>query len=127
MDERQYPMEDAPAIPGASFSTPGGVQPVPATAWPGAIDPATEAARYEQAQRRVRQKRNFYRSLMSYISVNLLLFLINLFTSPGQWWFYWPLFGWGIAMLLQAWSVFAPKFDNDWEARQIQAELRKKP
>jgi len=120
VDERQYPTEDAPAIP-------GGVQPAQTTAWPGAVNPATEAARYEQAQRRVRQKRNFYRSLMSYISVNLFLFLINLFTSPGIWWFYWPMFGWGIGMLFQAWSVFAPKFDNDWEARQIQAELRKKP
>ena len=126
VDERQYPMEDAPVVPGGTpSSTPGGVQSAPSTAWPGAVDPAREAARYTQAQRRVRQKRDFYRNLTSYVFVNLLLFLINLFTSPGEWWFYWVLIGWGIGILAQARNVFAPRFDSDWEERQIQAELRK--
>lgn len=118
--ERQYPMDDAPVTPSTAS---GGASPT----WPGNANTAYEAERYEQARKRVRQLRGFYTSLTSFIAVNLLLFLINLFTSPGHWWFFWVALWWGIGLLWQAWSVFAPRFDRDWEERRIQKELRKNP
>jgi len=121
----QYPMEDAPVnLGGTSVSSASG----PASpTWPGAPNAAHEAERYERARKRVKELRSFYASLTSYVSVNSLPFFINLFTSRGHWWFFWPLFGWGIAIILQAWQVFAPRFDRDWEERRIQHELRKTP
>ncbi len=86
----QYPMDDAHVIPGgASISPAGGLA---SPTWPGAPNAAYEAERYERARKRVKELRSFYASLTSYLSVNFVLFLINLFSSPGHWWFYWPLF-----------------------------------
>jgi len=38
--------------------------------------------------------------------VNLLLFLINVFSSRGECWFYWPLVGWGIGVFFHFPKVF---------------------
>ncbi len=37
--------------------------------------------------------------LSVYGGVNLLLFIINMLTSPGAIWFVWPLVGWGLGVL----------------------------
>lgn len=34
-----------------------------------------------------------------YAAVNAGLLLINLMSTPGDLWFYWPLFGWGLGIL----------------------------
>lgn len=39
-----------------------------------------------------------------YCGVNVLLVLINLWTS-GEYWFQWPLLGWGAGLALHAWIV----------------------
>jgi len=39
--------------------------------------------------------------------VNLILVAINLITSPGDLWFYWVTAGWGIALAVQAWTIFS--------------------
>lgn len=39
-----------------------------------------------------------------YCAVNVLLVLINLWTD-GDYWFQWPLFGWGAGLALHAWVV----------------------
>ena len=40
-----------------------------------------------------------------YVAVNALLIVINLVTTPGKYWFYWPLFGWGIGVAGHAFGV----------------------
>jgi hypothetical protein len=37
-----------------------------------------------------------------YFAVNAFLFAINYLTTPGQWWVLFPVFAWGIGMLLHA-------------------------
>lgn len=37
--------------------------------------------------------------LIVYLAVNALLFVIDMLTSPGEYWFQWPLVGWGIGIL----------------------------
>jgi len=78
--------------------------------------------KYQRAKKRVREMRGFYTHLVVYVSVNLLLFLINITTSPGVLWFYWPLFGWGMGMVLHAVRVFGLGrwFGPDWEEKKIQ-------
>jgi hypothetical protein len=42
-----------------------------------------------------------------YIVFNSVLLVINLVTSPDHLWFYWPLFGWGIGVIIHGLRVFA--------------------
>ena len=76
---------------------------------------------YRKAQRRVREIRGFYIHLVVYVSVNALLFLINVTTTPNILWFYWPLLGWGIALVVHAASVFGfgPWLGPEWEEKKI--------
>ena len=75
---------------------------------------------YQRAKKRVADLRGFYIHLMVYLVVNLGLFAINMLTSPGSLWFYWPLIGWGIAVVINALVVFSGGlFDNAWEERKI--------
>lgn len=39
-----------------------------------------------------------------YIIINMGLMIVNLFTSPQYIWFYWPLLGWGIGLIIH--SIF---------------------
>ena len=43
--------------------------------------------------------------LAAYLSVNFLLLVINLLTTPNELWFYWPLLGWGIGILAHGLAV----------------------
>lgn len=49
--------------------------------------------------RQVLRDKAFRIHLIVYASVNLLLAVIDLATSPGRYWFFWPLLGWGIGIL----------------------------
>ena len=57
----------------------------------------------------------------AYVLVSFLLFLINISASPDILWFYWPLFGWGIGIVMHAVYVFGfgHWFGPDWEEKKI--------
>jgi hypothetical protein len=78
-----------------------------------------EQTRYDDAKKRVAEIRGFYQHLTTYLVVNAALFIINLLTSPGYYWFVWPLAGWGIGVALHAVSVFAGFWGKSWEERKI--------
>ncbi|MDB5034162.1 MAG: hypothetical protein JWQ98_1403 [Chlorobi bacterium] len=84
----------------------------------GATENAKEAWK---AQR----KRKFFEHLRTYIIINSILILLDLFTG-GHTWFIWPLFGWGIGLAFDASETFFPK-DRDIERgarRMIERERR---
>ena len=58
------------------------------------------------AIRRADMKLAFRSHLMAYVLVNAGLFAINVLSSPGDWWFYWPMLGWGIGLVFNAWDVY---------------------
>ena len=64
-----------------------------------------EQQRYERARARVKALKGFYTHATIYVIVNIFLFLIDLLTGGG-WWFYWPLLGWGIGLGVHALNVF---------------------
>ena len=67
----------------------------------------TEEQIYEQAKKRVEEKRGFYSHLIAYVIVNILLILIWAFTSDNEFpWFIFPLVGWGIGLLFHFLGVF---------------------
>ena len=92
---------------------------------------------FERARRRVRMLQALYIHAAVYVAVNLMLFAINVLTrSPagsvqvpgvtvnaggGDWWFYWPLLGWGIGLAIHAAVVltFGSGTGTGWEERKI--------
>jgi adenylate cyclase len=52
---------------------------------------------------RGRSKARFYGHLRAYAAVIGFLFIVNLITGHGSWWFYWPALGWGLILFLH-WS-----------------------
>jgi len=86
------------------------------------MEPTQEEQRYKQAKKRVEDLKGFYAHLTVYLVVNAGLFLINFATNRDSWWIYWPLLGWGIALVIHAVVLFAIEgpFGERWEARKIQ-------
>jgi len=84
---------------------------------------------YKKAKRRVQAKKGFYAHFASYLCTITFLFLINVFTSPFNWWFYWPMLGWGIGIVSHYLGVFgfpgSHALSKDWEEREMERELRK--
>ena len=86
-----------------------------------------QEARYQNAKRRVETLKGFYVHLTVYVLVNLLLFTINVLTSPESLWFFWPLLGWGIALALHALRVFGTgrSLGAEWQERKIDELMEK--
>lgn len=79
---------------------------------------------FEAAKERVEQKLGFYIHLAVFVLVNALLTVIDLMSSPGQLWFFWPLGGWGIGLVLHAVKVFSNV--SGFKQRMIERELARK-
>ncbi len=76
---------------------------------------------YERAKKRVAQIKGFWVHLVIYVAVIAFLFFIDVFAEddPGNWWFYLPAMGWGIAIVIHAATVFGPFWGSGWEERKI--------
>jgi len=86
-----------------------------------------ENTKYNRAKQRVEDIKGFYIHLAVYVIVNLFLFLINKFASPDSLWFFWPLLGWGVALIIHACTtfLFRGRAIRDWEERKIKEEMEK--
>ncbi|GGF11876.1 2TM domain-containing protein [Flavobacterium limi] len=86
-----------------------------------------EDDKYHLAKKKVEDIKGFYGNLISYISVNIFLICINLYTSPDHLWFYWPLIWWGLGVVFHGLKVFEvfPGFGKDWEERKIKELMDK--
>ncbi len=84
--------------------------------------------KYREAKKRVKELKDFYRNLLTYVGVNILLIIINLLTSPGSLWFYWVTIFWGIGIVLHASKVFIFKgkfLGKEWEEKKIKEMMEK--
>ena len=86
-----------------------------------------DAVVYNNVKKRVRDIKRFYVNLTSYITVIVVLMIINLATSPYYLWFLWPALGWGVGIALHGMSVFnlTPFLGEGWEQRKVQQLLEK--
>ena len=75
----------------------------------------------QQAIRRLGQKRAYRRQVQQYLLVNAILIVIWAATGRGYFWPIWPIFGWGISLLIQGWKLSHPQrpFSED----EIQREM----
>lgn len=76
-----------------------------------------ESQAYEKATKRVKELRGFYGNLTSYVLVISFLAVLNILTSPGYLWFFWPMIGWGLGIAAHALTTFG--IGKDWEERKI--------
>lgn len=82
--------------------------------------------RYVEARRRVRLRRELYQHAAVYLVVNAMIVLLNVAATPGHWWFYWPLFGWGVGLTSHAVTVFfALRQGGEFEEEAIRREMEK--
>ena len=80
-----------------------------------------ENSKYVRAVERVGKLKEFYQNVISYCIVIPVLIFINLRTSPGFYWFWFPMIGWGIGVIfhgLEAYN-YNPFLGKDWEERKI--------
>ena len=74
-----------------------------------------------------RRKVGLYIHATVYAAVNVLLITINLSTAPGQFWFQWPLLGWGIGLLAHAAAAFSlAGRRREWRAIRRQARRERR-
>lgn len=81
----------------------------------------------EEARRYVRRKRTFFLILGIWLALSVMWFLIDILDNGRADWFYWPMLGTGIGVvvtgvvLLGLGGVFGP----DWERREVDKYLRR--
>lgn len=74
-----------------------------------------------RAVKRLKSRRDFYGHVMVYVLVNAFLVVIWAVTGDGG--FFWPVFplvGWGIGVILNAWDVF---FAQEMTEERIAREM----
>ena len=73
---------------------------------------------FVRAKERVEKLKGFYGNLISYCTVIPILIIINVNTSSGFQWFWFPMLGWGFGVLMHAFETFG--YGKHWEERKIQ-------
>ena len=80
------------------------------------------------AEKRADRKIEFFKNIKAYIIVNGILLAINALFSPDFWWVMFPVFFWGISVLvdfLQAY-VLIDDFDSEsYRERMVHEEMEK--
>ncbi len=83
----------------------------------------------QEAIEYVTQLKKFYKHLFSYITINIVLIIINLATDPHHIWFLWVTVFWGIGIFLQGTRAYFPVhkiFSKSWEEKKIKQYLSDK-
>lgn len=79
----------------------------------------------QQALKHINNIKGFYAHLGAFIGTNLFLFMININTSPNDFWFIYPLFGWGIGLIVHGTQVFGTS--KAWERQKLQELTQQTP
>ena len=91
-----------------------------------ATDPAgAEAREAERIRIRVHQKAEFYRHLVTFLVVGAILAALDLLTSPGSLWFYWPMGFWAIGLAMHAADVWIMGDGAGLEERMLRREMER--
>jgi two-component sensor histidine kinase len=82
-----------------------------------------EEKAYVKAKKRVKDIKEFYGNLLSYLLFIPFLIFINYYTSWGFKWFWFPTLGWGMGLIFHGFDVFG--YGKNWEERKIEEILSK--
>lgn len=79
----------------------------------------------EQAVRRLKKKRDFKAHLLIYLVVNAGLVVIWAVTGSGFFWPIFPILGWGIGIVANAWDAYGQKPFSEDQIRREADRLRR--
>ena len=96
------------------------------TIGPAGPPAGTEDAEQARIERRVHQKAELYRHLLSFLVVGTILAGLDVLTSPGTLWFFWPMGAWAIGLALHAADVYVMGQDAGLEERMLEHELERR-
>lgn len=78
---------------------------------------------YYKARRRVQKLKAFYINFICWTVVSALLLFIYAESHGGFFWPIFPIAGWGLGVLFQAFDIFG--FGRGWEQRKILEEMQR--
>jgi fatty acid desaturase len=81
---------------------------------------------YEQARKKVKEKKRFYSGLVTYLIVNAVLVVIWALSGRGYPWFLWPLGMWGAFVLGDFLRTFVFEKGSDEEAINKEVDKMKR-
>lgn len=83
-----------------------------------------DSEEYQEAQKRVKKIKKFYKELASWAGTSVALIGMNLFLSGNISWAKFPVFFWGIFIIAQLFEIIRlQRQDKEWEARQMRRQL----
>ena len=93
----------------------------------GDLEALTDPVR-DRAIKQLKKRRDFATHLLVYVLVNSFIVVIWAITnSGGFFWSVFPIVGWGIGLVMNAWDVWHPaEFDEDRIHREM-SRIQRKP
>lgn len=93
-----------------------------------AAQDVAEERREAEARRAIESRRRKWlaRHGVLFAVLNGLFFLVNFLTTPGQWWFLFPVVIWGLLLLLHGWITWELKGSGVRASRRIASGGRSK-
>jgi len=80
----------------------------------------TDTQLRERAIKQLKKRRDFFAHLLVYLMVNGFIVAIWAMTSTGFFWPIFPIVGWGIGVVMNAWDVWrGDEFDETAIAREM--------
>ena len=89
------------------------------------ISPSSAAE--QEARKQVKELKEFYMHLFTYVVTLSFLLIVNLISNPDYLWVKWTAIGWGIGVIMHAMHVFETSslFSSAWGKREIEKRLNK--
>jgi energy-coupling factor transporter transmembrane protein EcfT len=79
--------------------------------------PSLDNKKYLKAKKRLEDLKSFYTHIIAYIILIPIWIFINYKTYWDFKWFWIPIFGMGVSIIIHAFKVFG--YNNGWEERKI--------
>jgi len=80
----------------------------------------TDTVLRDRAVKRLKKRRDFKGHVLVYLLVNTFLVIVWAMTSAGFFWPIFPIVGWGIGVVMNAWDVWR---GDDFSDEQIRREM----
>ncbi len=84
-----------------------------------------------KAKKRVKAKKGFYVHFVTFISVGIFFFLMNIatFGDSGEWWFFFPMIPWSVGLFIHYFVIFGIPGTNimtdGWKEREMEKEIQR--
>lgn len=85
----------------------------------------TDEALRERAVKRLRKKRDFQAHMLVYALVNTFLVVIWAVTGAHFFWPIFPIVGWGIGLVMNAWDVYRSDEPSEEQVREEIERLKR--